>query len=43
MLASGIPMFFAVLAAVILVALGHPDPLLRARAEQLLRIVFRVE
>ncbi|MFI7244833.1 hypothetical protein [Streptomyces qinglanensis] len=33
----------AVLAAVVLVALAHPDPQMRAAAERVLRIIFRFE
>ncbi|WP_326797454.1 hypothetical protein OG946_20205 [Streptomyces sp. NBC_01808] len=33
----------AVLTALILVALAHPDAQLRATAERLLRIIFRTE
>ncbi|MET9555097.1 hypothetical protein [Streptomyces sp. NPDC006645] len=35
--------FGGALTALVLVALAHPDPRLRATAERLLRIIFRTE
>lgn len=35
--------FSGALTALLLVALSHPDPRMRATAERLLRIIFRAE